>query len=354
MNIPILRLSLFLFVVFSILSMSSCWYTKQAFHFLSERASAVPSERVANDPDSQDDVRLFLKNVEMIRKFAVDMLGMAASSNYTRYVTLDRDYVADVVSACASTSFTRHYWRYPIVGSLPYKGFYVEPDAKREVERLKAAGLDVIVRKVDAFSSLGYFSDPLYSFMVKYELDVIAELIFHESAHATLFIKGADQFNEEFATFLGRKATESYLDSVYGPDSNTAVVRRQRAADGEAFVSFLKETARLLDLIYNNQELDTAARLLKKQQLIKARADVYREKSALMFSGAGYKEFDMGTINNAFIDMYRLYEEDLNMFEAWYNDIAMESLPQFIYTLKELSNISGKNIKEAMVRRLDS
>jgi predicted aminopeptidase len=242
MNFPILRFSLLILALLAVVSSTSCWYTRQAFHFLSERASAVPVERMAGDPEVSVEVKQFLEHVGTIRRFAAEELGLEDSRNYTRYVTLDRDYVADVVSACESASFKRYYWRYPIVGSLPYKGFYVEADAKREASRLKAAGLDVIVRKVDAFSSLGYFTDPLYSFMANYDIDVIAELVFHESAHATLFIKGADQFNEEFATFLGRKAADFYLHSVYGPDSALMEARAERNADGDAFVAYLKET----------------------------------------------------------------------------------------------------------------
>jgi predicted aminopeptidase len=351
-NMPVIRIGLPVLVVVLVASMTSCWYTKQAFHFLSERARAVPVKKITANPDVQAEVRLFLDNVDAIRRFAVDSLGLEASRNYTRYVTLERDYVADVVSACDSVSFKRHYWRYPIAGSLPYKGFYFEADAKREVERLKEAGLDVIARKVDAFSSLGYFTDPLYSFMASYDIDVIAELIFHESAHSTIFVKGADQFNEEFATFLGRKAAELFMESLYGKDSDQIKARRLRTADADTFTSYLKETGRLLELVYADDTLDPAAKLLKKATIISARALEYSTTSASMFTGEGYRKFDMGAVNNAYIDMYRLYEEDLGLFESWYRIIADESLPQFIITLKEAVKLEGKSIKDYMARRL--
>jgi predicted aminopeptidase len=351
-NITLVRFSLFVLVLLAVLSMSSCWYTKQAFFFLAERARAVPVESLAEDPGLASEVKQFLENIESIRRFAVETLGLVASKNYTRYVALDRGYVADVVSACDSASFKRHYWRYPVVGSLPYKGFYVEADAEREVARLKAAGFDVISRKVDAFSSLGFFIDPLYSFMAAYDIDVMAELVFHESAHATLFIKGADQFNEEFATFLGRKAAELYLETIHGPDSAPIKARAQRSADGDMFTAFLKETARILESVYSDQSLDTAAKLQRKQEIFRARAAVYRDSSASMFTGDAYRDFDMGSINNAFIDMYRLYEEDLGLFEEWYDKVAMRSLPQFTRTLRDLAKSHGKDIKKAMTRQL--
>jgi predicted aminopeptidase len=86
---------------------------------------------------------------------------------------------------------------------MPYQGFYERNDAEAEAKRLKALGYDVIVRKVDNFSTLGFFKDPVYSFLTSYSPGEIANLIIHEQAHATLFVKGQSDFNEEFATFVG-------------------------------------------------------------------------------------------------------------------------------------------------------
>ena len=158
--------------------------------------------------------------------------------------------------------------------------------------------------------------------------------------------------NEEFATFLGRKAAELYLETIHGPDSAPVKARAQRSADGDMFIAFLKETARILESVYSDQSLDTAAKLQRKQELIRARAAVYRDSSASRFTGDAYRDFDMGSINNAFIDMYRLYEEDLGLFEEWYDKVAMRSLPQFTRTLRDLSKSHGKDIKKAMTRQL--
>lgn len=334
------------------LPLSSCWYTRQAGYFLSERLKAVPVARLAKDPATDDRLSRFLSLVEDLRHYAVASAGLKPTKNYTAYVALDRDYVADVVSACAGDSFTRHYWRYPLLGNLPYKGFYRREDAEAEAAKLKKAGLDVIVRKVEAFSSLGFFRDPLYSFMADYEPDVLAELVIHESAHATLFVKGAEQFNEEFATFVGRTGAERWLAERYGPDSPEAAARAARRADSEAFVAWLKETASQLDLVYGDPSLSPEEKLARKAQVIADRAVAYRERAATLFAEEAYRSFDMGTINNAYLDLYRLYEEDLSLYRAWYEDVAGGDLPVFVAGLAALSKTAGTGIKEAMAALL--
>jgi len=334
------------------LCLSSCWYTRQAASFLAERAKAKPVAAIASDPATPEEVSAFLATVERVRQFSVERIGLSPTRNYTRYVAVDKDYVADVVSACASDSFERYRWRYPLLGALPYKGFYRKADATKEAARLKEAGLDVIVRPVEAFSSLGYFTDPLYSFMVGYDEDVIAELVIHESAHATLFVKGADQFNEEFATFVGRKGTELYLEEMYGTGSPQLTGRHRRAADGTAFVAFLQETALLLDGVYQDGTLTRDEKLARKSAIIAERAAVFREEAGRLFSGEGYRGFDMGSINNAYIDLYRLYEEDLSLFDDWFVRMAAGSLPSFVSTLSDLAKKTGQDIKKAMIEQL--
>ncbi len=332
--------------------LSSCWYTRQAAYFLSERARSRPVGRVAANADLPVTVHDLFATVERVRNFAVDIAGLTTGKNYTRYVAVDKSYVADVVSACASDSFERHYWRYPFVGALPYKGFYRKIDATREAARLKSAGLDVIVREVEAFSSLGYFTDPLYSFMASYDEDVVAELVIHESAHATLFIKGADQFNEEFATFLGRKGAELYLASVYGDDSPELLRRREREAGGKFFVGFLRETARLLEAIYDDDSIQPDEKLKRKAGIIAARAAEYRDVAAKTIVAEAYRSFDMGTVNNAYLDLYRLYEEDLDLYQEWYDTVAAGSISSFVASLADLSMTAGSGIKAAMALRL--
>lgn len=335
--------------------LGSCWYLKQGSAFLGEKASAVSMKTLAKKADSPPELLDFIELVDELRNFATERLGLNTKKNYTNYITVEKGYIADVVSACDADSFRRYQWRYPILGSLPYKGFYNKDDALKEVARLKAAGLDVVMREVDAFSSLGIFSDPVYSFMINYDEDVLAELIFHESTHATIFIKGAEQFNEELATFTGRMAAELWLEEKYGPGSAELKKRKDRQADRASFVNWLHETGLLLEEVYST-DASRDEKLEQKRAIITARAEEFRQLAPLLFINPAWADFDMSQINNAYIDLYRLYEEDLSLYERWFTQIADGSLSEFIRTIAVLAKEAGRkknaDLKEEMMQIL--
>ncbi|MDR3341903.1 MAG: aminopeptidase, partial [Treponema sp.] len=197
---------------------SGCYTLKQGVTMLGYLNRAVPLESLltaspeepvdaSGEEGSSDaalDKRRFVEQVLDIRRFAITALGLRESANYTRYVALDRDYLAAVVSAAAQDSFSRYEWWFPVVGKVPYKGFFDPKDARKEAEKLKKKDLDVWIRGVDAFSTLGWFSDPLYSYMRHYPVHQLADLIIHEQLHATVYLKGQSQFDEELAEFVGR------------------------------------------------------------------------------------------------------------------------------------------------------
>ncbi len=305
--------------------LSSCWYAKQGAAFVGERLAARPLASLARDRASPPELLRFIVLVEDIRAFGRDELGLKPTKNYSAYVNSPKGYVADVVSACAPLSFERHYWTYPFLGKLPYKGYYDRDDARKEAARLKAEGLDVIMRPVDAFSSLGMARDPVYSFMRDWDAYRLAELILHESLHATLFIQGQDQFNEGFASFVGQKGAELYLAARYGENSALARAAALRRDDAARFSGFLKDTAALLERAYGSADMSAAEKLNEKARLIAERAALYRLE-ALSFGSAAYRAFDMGGINNAYLDLYRLYEDDTSGYERLLNDKARGDL----------------------------
>lgn len=328
---------------------NSCWYLAQGSAFIGERLAARPLSRLAAEPGADPRLAEFAALVEDVKAFAHEDLGLEATGHYRRLVITERGYVADVVSATADDSFERHYWRYPFVGPLPYKGFYRRADAEREAARLKDRFKDVIIRPVDAFSALGIIEDPLYSFMLEYAPDQIAELIVHESVHATLFLRGEEQFNEELATFIGRLGAERYLAERFGIESELAQARALRREDAERFRDFLAATGAELERAYAEAGQDRAARLEAKGRIIKERAGVYKEREAGRFHAPGYADFDMAKINNAFIDLYRLYEEDLSLYARYLEGPAESSPRRMIELLVALAKERrGRPMKELL------
>jgi predicted aminopeptidase len=247
-------------------------------------------------------------------------LGLKESKNYTKYVEIDRDYLAAVVSACAGDSFTRHEWHFPVVGSVPYKGFFDLQDARKEAARLKKDDLDVWVRGVDAFSTLGWFKDPLYSYMKKYPVHQLADLIIHELLHATVFIKGHVQFNEQLAEFVGTEGARLYVASRFGEDSPEYRAIDEGAADSAAFREYIHALIAELETLYADTSVDREAKLAEKARIIKASQERFDAEYNQRFTSENHRGFSTLPVNNAYLDLYRLYYEGDSFFADLYRE----------------------------------
>lgn len=320
------------------LILSSCYITSEGAAFLAMQARAKPTAKLLADPALPADRRAFLERVGRVRRFAVEELGMRDTENYTSFVEVPGDRVATVVQACAELSFDRHLWSYPVVGRLPYKGFFDPGDAEKEAARLRKEGLDVIVRGVDAFSTLGWFKDPLYSFMESYGEAELAELIIHELTHATAFSKREGAFNEELATFVGRSGAELWLARGGEPEELKAY--RATRSDAEAFAAFIAGTAAELERLYG-EEIPDGEKRERKREIIEARAELYRKAAPGTFSGEGYRTFPMEKINNAFIDLYRLYEGEPALYADYLRKVCGGDLRRFIGEAARLAAAAG-------------
>jgi predicted aminopeptidase len=327
--------------------LSSCYETKEGFAYLDLIGKARSNAAVLADPSTPEAERLLLERVTSIRGFATAELGLKDTKNYRSIVGLDRDWLASVVQACAPLSFERHLWSYPVVGRLPYKGFFDEADAEKEAAARRAEGLDVIVRKVDAFSTLGWLADPLFSFMSSYSEAELAELVIHEMTHATAFSKAPGDFNEELATFVGREGARRYLMAANASSGEAAAADYlASSADAAAFAAFLRGTRDELAALYSSK-LPDAEKRAGKARIIAARAAAYREEVAPAMRTPGYRGFDMGKINNAFIDLYSLYEGEPELYSDYLAKVCAGDLRRFVTETSRLAKDKG-DPKEAM------
>jgi len=293
---------------------------------------AVPLEQLSLESAENEK---FVRLVTDIRSFAADELGLAMSKNYTTYVVLDRDYLAAVVSASARDSFKRYEWYFPVVGSMPYKGFFDIEEAKKELIKLEKKNLDVWIRAVDAFSTLGWFKDPLYSYMRNYSPGRLANLIIHELVHATVFIKGQVQFNEELAEFIGSEGAKLYVESRYGADSGEYKEIFTNNNEYENFLKFIQGLIAELDAIYSS-DISKEDKLLKKEKVINAAQERFEAEYEKYFSSDNYRGFSKLHINNAYLELFRLYHDKDNFYEDLYKR-AGQNLPAFISAAKTIT-----------------
>ncbi|MDR1287183.1 MAG: aminopeptidase [Treponema sp.] len=323
---------------------SGCYTLKQGAAMLGYLNRAVPLESLLEENalseaeiSDMEKNRLFVERIHDIRRFAMEDLGLVESKNYTKYVKIDRSYLAAVVSASAEDSFARHEWWFPVVGSVPYKGFFDPEDAKKERALLEKKGLDVWIRGVDAFSTLGWFEDPLYSYMRDYAPEQLANLVIHELLHATIFIKGQVQFNEELAEFVGSEGARLYMESRYGAESGEYRRMQNAGTDSAAFLAFIRELIAELDTVYRSGAARETV-LQKKKEIIALAIERFDREYENRFQGESYRGFSKLPVNNAYLELYRLYYAEDDYFTRLYERSGRD-LFAFIAAAKKLNGL---------------
>ncbi len=172
---------------------------------------AKPVREVLAQPATTPALRKRLEATQDMLDFAVKELDLPAAAQYRRYADLGRTSVSWVICAAPEFSTKPKEWWFPVVGKLPYKGYFSEEEARREAEKLRAEGLDVLVGEVNAYSTLGWFHDPLLNTFINESEPFLAELLYHELTHQRLYLEGKAEFNEALANAVGRQGTRRWL-----------------------------------------------------------------------------------------------------------------------------------------------
>ncbi len=287
------------------------FYT-QAIHGQSQmlfRQQSIPKllARTNTPPKLAERLQLALS----IRNFAEQELGLPANGHYLTYADLQRPFAVWNVYAAPEFSLKARSWWYPVVGRLDYRGYFAEANARRLAARLALEGHDVYVGGVQAYSTLGWFRDPVLNTFI-FDADVdLAELLLHELAHQRLFVPGDTDFNEAFATAVAEEGVRRWLRSR-GPAYAVTRTEFEKASRRKAeFVALLNRTrARLTELYPGERPLKGS----RSDELRRAKNEILnrlRDEYAMLKAGwGGVTEFDAWfkpPLNNARLNTVEAY-----------------------------------------------
>ncbi len=277
-----------------------------------------------------------LKLVQKAKAFAEGELGLEKSSNYTTFVKLDRPFVSYIVHVAYPYELKYRYWSFPIVGKVPYKGFFSPEDAKKEALKFSSEGFDTFTRGVRAYSTLGWFRDPVLSSMLSYEKDDLVNLIIHETVHTTLYIKSSADFNEQLATFIGNKGTELFYTKTEGVNSEKLKRIKMKNDDEDIFSEFISAEVKSLEQWYKERKGKVGAK--EKEERLLAIQERFQK---LKFKTKSYEFFGKMDLNNAILLGFKTYVNDLSKFEKVY--ARHESLKSFVQEMKTLESSKDPN-----------
>jgi predicted aminopeptidase len=303
-------------VLFVALTPTGCYLSRAGWEEARILAGRRSIARLVEDPQTDAVTRAKLKLVLAARAFARDSIALDVGESFTSYSRLHRDTLVLVLSAAYRDRLEPHTWWFPIVGRVPYKGFFDFDAAQDAARDLREKGLDTYLRPSAAFSTLGWFNDPLLSTTLRFDSLDLANTVIHEVTHNTFYAPGQAIFNESFATFVGARGAEWFFRSV--GDTTRARLALEDWEDD-------KELGRFWGWLW--RELDSAyrAHTESRQSRLTARDSIYARARRLLVDSVGprLRRIDRRVLegvqlDNAALLARRIYLTELDAFDRVY------------------------------------
>ncbi len=297
----------------------------------------VPIDSLIADPRTAAPLKARLTEVRAARAFAAAELHLPDNRSYTTYADIGRPYVVWNVVATAEFSVKPRVWCFPVAGCVAYRGYFSERRAREFAAALAVRGFDVVVDGVPAYSTLGRFSDPVLSSMLRYDDDELAATIFHELAHQLLYVRNDSQFNEAFATTVEDVGLERWL--IHQGQPGRIRQFRQHHAQEREFLDLLAATRAQLARLYATGAPRDELRAGKVRILAALTADIRALEKRLGVHYPLYDQWIGAGLNNARLASVATYFDCVPGFERLLaaND---DDLPRFYAAVRELAQQS--------------
>lgn len=328
-----------LFLLLSLLLLNACsdlgyyWHTTSGHMALMN--ARVEIDDLLADPELDPGLRQRLQLVQQIRQFSIETLSLPESGSYNKFVQLDRAYVLQNLFVAEEFSTKLHAWCYPIVGCAGYRGYYDADRLADYVSKLKTEKYDTYISNVPAYSTLGWFDDPVLSSFIYWPDYRLAGLLFHELSHQRIFIENDTGFNESMAVAVQQVGTDLWLEATQRE------VQRQEYQRWIEYqrdvVNLIEQTREGLEQLYRGDLTEVDKRLQKQALLELARANYTALALRLNYRG-GYEGWFAGELNNARLGSVAAYHAQtpafLAILAARQNDFAA-----FFATVDKISRL---------------
>lgn len=274
---------------------------------------SVPIKEGLKDPSLDRLRKERLQLVSRIKEFGEKSLGLRETGNYETVYLKSNQSPIFLISACPADSLKRITWWFPVVGRMPYLGFFDLPSAQEEMDRLKDRGLDVHLARADAYSTLGWFRDPVTLNLIDGSTPDLVETILHEMTHTTLYVKGRGEFNEGLAVLVGKHGARLFLKTCFGPDHPLTLEAKASILDERLFSAFMDALLQRLERLYSSP-ISSDEKLTRRRVIFaEALADFARIKPRLLTDR--FRGFGGTPLNNAYLSIIGLYHRHFAFFE---------------------------------------
>ncbi len=285
-----------------------------------------PIDALLEDDALDPELRSRLQRVTDFRTFAIEKLKLPATGSYTFYADLERNYVVKSLFAAPEFSVELHQWCYPVVGCASYRGYFDTDLLEKDKDLFRVQGYDTYIAPIPAYSTLGWFDDPVLNTVIEWPEPRLAGLVFHELAHQKLYVAGDTEFNESFATAVEQAGVELWL----AERDNAALIAhyRTRRAHQREVVELIEQVRDELDTLYQ-QDIPVDVMRDAKHRKLETAQQRYQALRSGWTHDPGYDAWFAGELNNArlgsvsayhtYVDAYlALLDEENHDFNAFY------------------------------------
>ncbi len=276
---------------------------------------SIPIQEILKDEQAAPEVQAKIRFIQEVKRYGEERLGLKRTKSYSRFYEVSGP-ILYVVTASEKDRLRLHSWFFPIVGEVTYKGFFTKEEALQEKREWDGRGYDTYLQPSEAYSTLGWLKDPIFSSMLKWDEGTLSNVILHEMLHTTVYFEGKTDFNEQMATFVGNQGAIDFLRETYGSDSKKVLRAVESQEDDLLFSRWIDQACERLSRLYS-QPISREEKMERREEVLQSLQEEFREIKPRLKT-EWYLDFDQTPLNNAVLLAHRQYFHRLETFERLY------------------------------------